>query len=1034
MNPAALLSLIRRSASRFADSPIEGGMASLAARISSPGEVDPFTKMRYLPGFEPMADDVVENLRARIRTPSESAAPEPSPDWQRSLFYNEPGSPQEMDFSTRLMGGRVEQGFDPAAAADSPFPGAREYVRNVPDPTPPPDRHGFDFEDYTEGAPALTIHGMRYGSRRTPVENEISALKALAESGEEGNQDAMTRMYELTQGAQRWEDVPSSEFGDELLQMKTAAPPAALSRFLAGVRRAEFGALPETRQAKLIHDGESRRTFAADNPTQGTANDPPSIALSESRRAIVPPNRVGAPRSPYPELLEALQKGAIRGSFVDALDPSWKVGGTASLRLNANTSTPVRIKSITPYDPNASSLERAKQLSLIGRGVQDLDNFGKGHIVEFDITDSAIVPKLTPEMEVGRVVPISRQNGTQHQMEIIDIKDLSDGRKKLLLRRVSGEDEGERTASAMLGLDSVSKENASDPEAVDMLKYMTPEVQKLFKNKLVYYDKDMKLPALFNKGSERDLAAGPIERTSANLDLSKAQGYGVYTKRGKTDTRSWHWSGTKAHPLDRTYRRWVLVQTPTKGHSVKPGSVGAEIIQIDDAGFVTRIIINKDGTHQLDTKVLDGGREVPNRRAVTSIFPKEIVERMRPYLNREKFGAAETSRAKYKADKTGNPAPRETGTEVAQPASDFDSMLAMLDKASKQEGKPVRVQFGEKTKTTPTEDPRVQRLGTQEYTAVEGAGRNATQERLRTSIVRRLGAQKKSADLKFEGDVDPRDAEIDSIIAKIDNGERLSGSDIALMEDFIPDALLTDFLDTRPRFIKAGATGPAKFSMTGKGPREMESNSQTQVGFEKTEIDDIGGKEGKPIYQKGLPVEAKSTFRGKPSKQGVIERKAPARTEAFNVVEKVTSDEVKKNPDVTYLITQDTPYGNAINISKVSDIRNAVKGKKDIVISRATLAKLEPEEVAAIRKAIKERFNKDEAPKPVGPPKKREPSKYEKEMSRIRAASAAKKETKTEKVGPSTGDEYEVQEMRKSRDKERISQTLAWLQSIREKR
>jgi hypothetical protein len=944
----------------------------------------------------------------------------------------------EPDLTNRLMGGRVQQGFSPAAAADSPFPDAttlemRKQYGVRPDPVPPEPTHGFDLADY-DGGPALGIEGVRYEPRRTPVEDEIATLRRLADSSEEGNQDAQTRLYDLTQNAKSWEDVPSSEFGDELLSMRTAKPPAELSRFLAGVRRTAFGAIPETQQQKIIHESAAQKVFATDNPTQGNAGGR-SVRLSEGRAALVPGDKVGKGTSPYPELLEALQSGAIRGSFTEALDPSWKVGATVPLRLNRTTTMPVTIRSISPYNPKASSLERTKAMGMLGRTVQDLDTYSKpGHIVEFDITDSAIVPRLTPEMEVGNVVPIQRKNGKTHQMEIVGIQDVPNGQKKLILRTVAGEGEGEKRASALMALDAVAKERAGDPEAVDMLAAMTPEVQKIFKGKLVYFNEEKGRPGLFDRGSARDQQAGTIERTGANLDLSKGQGYGVFSKRGKNDTRSWHWAGTKAHPLDRTYRRWVLVRTGTQKYGVKPGTQGAEMLQIDDAGFVTRLVIDPKGESKVAMRTTATGEVVPDRRAYTSIFPKEIADRIKQFLDPEKAAKAETSRAAYKASKTGKPAPGTAGEKVKQVSNEFAVLSKRLDDASRAEGKPSPTVLGEPRKMVPTEDKGVMRSGTREYVATERP-QGAREERLRDAVVQSLGAKKKSKDLQFEGDVDPRDAEVDSIIAKIDSGERLKGSDIALMETMVDENLLNEFLDNRPRMTLAGAQGPAKFSLTGKGPREMEANSQTQVGYKREVVDEMGGKEGIPLYQKGLPVAPKSTYRGKPTKAGLPERKSPVKNEALTVVEKISSADVKKNPDTVFLATMDTSHGNVINIRKIENLADALAGKRDIVISKDTLSKLTAEEKTALKTALKGRFTAK--PKPVAKAAtSKPPNRYEVEMQKVRERMAQVKSAKKadEPIKPATGNEYEAVEMRKDREKEKMTKTLAWIQSVKGKR
>lgn len=869
---------------------------------------------------------------------------------------------------------RVEQGFSPAAALDAPFPMARERAPH-PAPVPPEPTHGFEFEDYTEGNPYLTIDGLSYGETRSPQEKALADIRFGAEESMEGNLAAQAKLSEMLEGAQRWQDIPRSEIVDSIQGMSTARPPAQLSAYLKGVRKAEFGDIPSRRRDEIIGNMEQQRVFATDNPTSGNAEGEPSVALREAVRVNEPVRRVGAWNAPYPELLEALQAGAIRAGFMEQLPVGWKPGDTVPLRLSETTSTPVRIRAIHGYDPQADRLTRVKMLSMLGRGAQDLGRFKKGSVVEFEITDSAVVPKLTQEMEVGAVVPISRPNGTVHQMEITGIKDLKDGQKKLMLRAISGESPEETRASALLGLDSRAKQVDNDSEAVDLIKWLAPSVAKLFKNSTLVPKPGTNNVALAPaKPAHYDLKTGKkvypetdLVRRAGKPDFEKAQAYGLYTKRNDKDTKALYYGGARAVPLDRTYRSWVVVQTGTDKYRMKPGTQGAEILHIDDAGFVTRVKIKPDGSWGPVYK--SATSDQLDRRTIESIFPPNVQERIVPFLNRGKYRQAQKSRQAWKAQQTGRPAAGEAGTEIPQAPSDLEQMLDALRKPSGRYQKPA----GKKVEGLVYDEEGIGRVADgltsvggasqgAEYVPVAKAPRGAAEERLQTTIIRRLGKAKKTN--VAQPDATPDSPEIDRIIEAIDSGEPLSRSDLALVEDALPEELFTAFFEDlqKPRLVRGGTTGPAKYSMPGRGPREIEAESRSITRTTETKNED------RSVQRFKTPQEArtvtKSTFRGKPTKQGLVEAQpvSKAKIKGLTVVESITAEEVKKNPQAVFLTT--TPQKGMDNLVDVrgGDLAARLSGAETVVISKATISKLTPEERLSVRKAINDRFKVEAKP------------------------------------------------------------------------
>lgn len=944
MDISAVLRMLRGASEKMDP---RAGMANLALRASAPGGVHPITKQRYLPNFEPRPEDIYSELEAMTKVPPPPKAPEVDPfARQLDLFGpKENYTDLELDMQNRLMS-RPEQGFSPAAAADAPFPMARELPER-PLPTPPPPNHGFEFADYQEGNPYLTIDGLTYGDSRTPQERALADVRFGAEDSMEGNLAAQTKLSEMLEGAKRWQDVPRSEIVDSIQGMSTARPPAALSSYLKGVRRAEFGAIPTRTRDRIIGDMEQQRVFATDNPTSGNAGGEPSLALREAVRAEENPvRRVGGWNSPYPELLEALQAGAIRGSFMEELPQGWAPGATVPLRLNETTTTPVRIRAIHGYDPQADRLTRTKLLSMIGRGAQDLGRFKKGSVVEFEITDSAVVPKLTPEMEVGNVVPISRPNGAVHQMEIIGIKDLKDGQKKLMLRAISGETPEESRASALLALDARAKSVDKDSEAVDLLKWMAQPVAHLFKNSAI-----VQKPGTLNVGLGPKPKGPQLPAVSlaGKPDFEKAQSYGVYTKRDKADKRAIYYGGARAVPLDRTYRSWVVVQTGTDRYRMKPGTQGAEILQIDDAGFVTRVKINPDGSWGAVYK--DKGSDQLDRRTIESIFPPNVQERIVPFLDRGKYRTAQKSREAWKAKQQGRPPAGQAGKNLDQGKSELDKILDTLKKPTgryqKATAKPVEgVQYDSEGIGRSPEGI--------EYVPAAGAPRGAAEERLKTTVIRKLG-KTKSPDP--EG---PDSPEIDAIIAKIDNGEPLGRADLALVESVLPQDLFTAFFEDmqKPRLVRGGTTGPAKYSMPGMGPREIEQESRSITKRLETKNPDRSVQ--KLEFRQQANTQKKSTFRGKPTKEGLVEARpvTPSKIKGLTIVDQITAEQVNKNPQAIFLTT--TPQKGMDNLidARSENLDKLITGAETVVISKATIAKLTPQQREAVRAAIKGRFGK----------------------------------------------------------------------------
>ena len=932
------------------------GMANLALRASAPGGVHPITKQRYLPEFEPRPEDIYDELEAMTRVPPPAAAPEVDPAARQLNLFNpkENYADLELDMKNRLMS-TPEQAFSPAAAADAPFPMARELPER-PAPVPPPPNHGFEFEDYQEGNPYLTIDGLTYGETRSPQEKALADIRFGAEDSMEGNIDAQAKLGEMLQGAQRWQDVPRSEIVDSIQGMSTARPPAALSSYLKGVRRAEFGAIPTRTRDRIIGDMEQARVFATDNPTSGNAGNEPSLALREAVRAEENPiRRVGGWQSPYPELLEALQAGAIRGGFMEELPQGWTAGSTVPLRLSETTSTPVRIRAIHGYDPQADRLTRTKLLSILGRGAQDLGRFKKGSIVEFEITDSAVVPKLTPEMEVGNVVPISRPNGSVHQMEITGIKDLADGQKKLMLRAISGETPEESRASALLALDSRAKSVDRDSEATDLLKWMAKPVAQLFRDSAI-----VPKPGTLNVGLGPK-PKGPqsaVVALAGKPDFEKAQSYGLYTKRDSKDKRALYYGGARAVPLDRTYRSWVVVQTGTDRYRMKPGTQGAEILQIDDAGFVTRVKINPDGSWGPVYK--DKGSDQLDRRTIESIFPPNVAERIVPFLDRGKYRTAQKSRTAWKNKQKADQAAKEAAAKgvevesvknVEQDKPELDKMLDMLKRSSGRYQKQVGREVGEINYDAEGVGRTQEGV---EYVPAAGAPRGAAEERLKTTVIRKLG-KTKSPDP--EG---PDSPEIDAVIAKIDAGESLGRADLALVESVLPQELFTAFFEDlqKPRLVRGGTTGPAKYSMPGMGPREIEQESRSIT--KRLEVKNPDRSVQKVDIRQKANTATKSTFRGKPTKQGLVEARpvTPGKIKGLTVVNQITADQVKKNPQAIFLTT--TPQKGMDNLidARSENLDQLLSGAETVVISKATIAKLSPEQREAVRAAIKGRFGK----------------------------------------------------------------------------
>ena len=995
MNPAALLKLVR-----------EVGPAQFSESRTRPGGFDPFTRQSFLPGIEESFRDPytarLEELMAEEEIAKKTARPAPT----RKVAF---GAPPE-------LAGEYRQPDDPGPLLRMMQDDSRDVEMNryaqVPhgtyswdewqamrgQPGEAPNTHGFDVYEFGEGN-ALEIPGLKYRSPSEKMLTESASVEREIDptvSRMEETEAALRAHEEEIANAKSWEDIPGA--GEEgplsrILGMSWGPRQGkgVPAKFNQDVARLDFRELPEGKKASILSQMDFEATRSADMPSeQGEFAANRSKRLKDDPKPVIAGARFDKftdaaqkRNTPYAGLLEAIASGAVRGSFTDNLPPELRVGSRFPLRVHPRSAIDVMVKGVHAYDPEMPLAERLRLLEMMGRGAQDQGMFNKpGTVIEWDALESVPLKPGT-KVEPGAVVPVERKNGKTVQMEVVHIK--GDG-KSMLVKPVFPEEDDARATLRFAAAEEAGKNSRSEMSNVlNLHELLSPAWQKFFDSRsLVREDGRATL-----KPTDKLAPETPRSR----FDLKRAQTFTLKSK-SKPDDNYFYWAGARAVPLDKEARKWVVVNVHQQGKATPKGTQGIDLVEVDDRGMAT---VTKYGP---DAKILKGddGQELRFQIPIVLLFKgRQLDDMIIPNLPKWK--------RKVKARDASKPLPEQPASITAEGAA---AQLAVRMKRAEQlnqgaprtvgETKPANVKFdseGEAFEST--------QRGRQDFARVEPeVTRNAATERAAAMMIRDLQEMKTSrylpaddleSNLRARLEADPqapgrraarevleqadvptvRDDFVDRVIAKLQGGERLSGDELDIVSNLVRPAVLNAYMRKgAAEFIKDSPGSSRPNMMSGskkKNPRDI-TEGRTPVYNWKGPIEKDA--EGLPTVKKaprqkpqevqeGSPIKPAATYRGKPSKQGLLRTEGPKRQSGLRMVEKYTVDDIKRNPDVIFIVPKDVDATNAVNINDPKvDVSKLLRGN-EIVISKGVVDKLTPAQKDTLRKLFPGKNKKIEA-------------------------------------------------------------------------